>query len=145
MCLKPSRRDPSSRSLTDQPRSVGKGPNASRCSDSSDQYASALSTPPGASSAIPTMTMGSEPSSIDELRDGVGVFVEIEMPAVEHQQREYALGVGVPALQHVSVHPVVVAATEHVNVGVDPDVGRAGVTVERIIIGSYTAHEQNPD
>src|SRR6059036_3822045 len=103
MRLKPSRRDPSNRSRTDQPRSAGKGPNASRCSDRSDQYASAVSTPPGASSAIPTMTMGSVPSSIDELRDGVGMFVEIEMPAVEHQQSEHVLGVGVPALQHVSV------------------------------------------
>ena len=104
-----STRDAESRSSTVQPRSRGNGPSSSLDSASADHRALGLSIPPGASTAIPEMTIGSVALPLrqirccsrrllalrarrQQLRDSIDVRFEIKVPAVEHRHLD---GVGV--------------------------------------------------
>jgi hypothetical protein len=70
-----------------------------------------------------------------QLRDGPGVFVEVEMATVEHQQGEHVLCMNFPALQHLSVDPMVVATAKYVDVGTDARIGTTFVSVVRVVVG----------
>src|ERR1700722_3570150 len=147
--LKPLRRDPASSSRTDQPRSVGNGVSASRPWTSNSQYASAVSIPPGASSAIPTITTGSPPAAnlssatgIHLRGDGVDVIVEEEVPAVVPGQIERAGGVLLPECKFGGIDAQVAAGTQCGNVGRDLNVGATGVAIDRRIIGPYRGDQQ---
>ena len=117
--LNPLRRDPASSSRTDQPRSVGNGLSASRPWTSNSQYASAVSIPPGASSAIPTITTGSSAANLCSatgihLRgDGFDVIVEVEVSAVVPVQLECARGMAFPTLQLGGVDTEIAVGSQH--------------------------------
>src|ERR1700684_4460143 len=113
--LKPLRRDPANSSRTDQPRSVGKGLSASRPWTSNSQYASAVSIPPGASSAIPTITTGSPPAA--NLSSATGIHLR-------------------------GVDTQVAAGSQCGNVGRDLNFGATGIAIDRRIIGPYRGDQQ---
>src|ERR1700761_3154915 len=142
--LNPLRRDPASSSRTDQPRSVGNGLSASRPWTSNSQYASAVSIPPGASSAIPTITTGSPPSAnvfsatgIHPRGDGFDVIVEEEVSAVVPGQVECTRGVGFPELQFGRIDADIAEGAQHRNIRRDLDIGTTGVAVDRRIVGPH--------
>src|SRR6185312_17292815 len=117
--LNPLRREPANSSRTDQPRSTGNGVSASRPWDNNSQYAAAVSMPPGASSAMPTTTTGSEvaedlssATGIHPRGDIVDVVVEIEVTAVVPVEIEGPGGVAFPALQFACVHPDVAVSSQ---------------------------------
>src|ERR1700758_1856486 len=97
--------------------------------------------PPGASTAIPTITTGSaataNPSSgigIHPRGDGVDVFVEIKMSAVVQRQLERTGGVVFPEPQSGGVDAVVVTRAEHANVGANADTESAVVAIDRFVV-----------
>ncbi len=86
--------------------------------------------PPGASTAMPTITTGSAAAvnlssdiGIHPRGDGVDVLVEIEMSAVVQEQLERAGGVVFPEPQRSGVDAVVVARAQYANVGTNADTG----------------------
>src|SRR5690625_484957 len=155
MGLKPSRREPASSSRTAHPRSSGNGTSASRCCDNSSQYRSTVSTSPGASTAMPTMTTGSgsrtplaEPLSsivIDMSGDVGDVIGQVEVPAVIPRQGECPPSVLYPGAQHVGGDPVITAAAEGVDVGANRLAGRTVVPVERPIIPAQRVGEHDAE
>src|ERR1700722_363146 len=147
--LKPLRRDPANSSRTDQPRSVGNGLSASRPWTSNSQYASAVSIPPGASSAIPTITTGSPPSAnlssatgVHLRGDGVDVIVEVEVSTVVPGQIERAGGVLLPEMKFQCIDAWVAAGSQYGNVGRDLNFGATGIAIDRRIIGPYRGDQQ---
>src|ERR1700729_3713917 len=147
--LKPLRRDPANSSRTDQPRSVGNGLSASRPWTSNSQYASAVSIPPGASSAIPTITTGSPPAAnlssatgIHLRGDGGGWIGEEEVSAVVPGQIERTGGVLLPEFKFRGIDTYVAAGSQHGNVGRDLNFGATGIAIDRRIIVPYRGDQQ---
>src|ERR1700761_8719423 len=100
--------------------------------------------PPGASTAIPTITTGSAapvvPSSdigVHLRGNGVDVLVEVEMPAVVQEQLKGARGVVIPEPQGLRVDPIVVACAQYANVGANADAWSTGVAIDRLVVRSH--------
>ena len=99
-CRQPSASlDTDKRSSRFQPRSRGKGPISSLDSASADQRASGLSIPPGASTAIPEMTIGSA-AAADPLSLTFFARIARSTPTAPRRRRCAGFQVKVPAVEH---------------------------------------------
>src|ERR1700733_11038886 len=104
--------------------------------------------PPGASTAIPTITTGSAgtggPASAIGIHlsgNGVDVLVEIEMPAVVQEQLEGARSVVFPEPQSLGIDPMVVACAQYANIGTNADTASAVVTIDRLVVRPHRSSD----
>src|ERR1700733_7278176 len=104
---------------------------------------------PGASSAMPTTTTGSEAATdlssatgIHPRSDIVNVVVEIEVSAVVPVEVECTLGVALPQLQFGGIDAQIAVSSQRGDVRGNPDVGTAGIAVDRRIVGAHRGDQQ---
>src|SRR5690242_12520760 len=99
--------------------------------------------PPGASTAMPTITTGSAAANlpsdigIHPSGNGVDVLVEVEVPAGVERQLERTGSVFFPQLQSSGVDAVVVARPQDTDIGANAGPGSTVVAVEHLVVRAH--------